>query len=209
MKTKTFLPFTFVYLLLSLAIILSCKDAKHIDTKDDPQAQMDSSSVKTESSTGESNASNKIQGRGIRAAEADVITKQYYTEQDAIANNGNYSKSVYFKASELQDFLDAIVETNKELSLCTAEELGVRIYFAKYPQVSTTYPYPGQQTVVLRATCDGKDIRHQINQDESETVFVAYNFGDVCPPRCVPGSTTNYPNAGKYNINGNCVGCPQ
>jgi hypothetical protein len=189
MKKNLFLISFFIAGILYFS---SCKPSE----KDTPHSESSNIGNTTLDSVYEK-AFERIVGAGITGEMALRYTKEYSDSVDSTD-----AKSVYFAPGELDGFLKKI----KENGLCAPEKLGVRIYFAKYPAESGSR-FPGKNSVILRATCDGKDIPHKIVSG-NETLFVAYNFGDVCPPRCKPGdATADVMKGGYYRIDSNCTNC--
>ncbi len=146
----------------------------------------------------------KILGDTVPKKRASDLTTNYLNTLNAAAKEDS-AKSVYFSKSELDAFAQDILDAG----LCSADSIGFRLYFAKYKANDTASSFPGQMTIVIRATCNGKDIPHQINGQGVETTYVAYDFGDVCPPRCDLKNPGLKKKDGSYNTNGNCNGCPQ
>jgi hypothetical protein len=143
-------------------------------------------------------------GRPISEQDAVLLTSTFYRtygNQVTDSKRLKAAKSIYFEAQEVIDFLNEVRSKN----LCPAgNTLGVRFYLAKYPDtwgVNTPNDpnddkLQNQQTVIIRAVCNGNDIAHSI------TGNVAYNFGDVCPPVCNLSLPSEICEGGEYNPNG-------
>lgn len=110
----------------------------------------------------------------ITYTDAEAWTWNYFDQLDDLIAMTE-AKSVHFKLNELMAFLG---EYGNNETLCTGTK-GIRIYFSKYPSNYGVTKYIRKHHVILRYTCDGKDIEHSTTMPNT-----AYNFGDVCPPMC-------------------------
>lgn len=202
MKTPSTVKVLILCMVYVALIFVSCKHSPESTDSSDSTNQSDTAATPTKSVLEFNPSNSRLLGASIDSTAAGIITRNYY-EAIPASMKDLAAKSVYFETNEILNFIDQIRNAN----LCTGT-LGFRVYFAKYPN-NPSYPYPGQQTVILRATCDGRDLPHQVTA-AGETVKVAYNYGDVCPPRCniaSPGQV--YTSGGEYRTRGNCNGCPQ
>lgn len=109
-------------------------------------------------------------GRPITYDTAKAYT-DYYINSKWWVNSNNLEKSVYFSKTELDTFFALFPEVPNN-------NLGVRIYFAKYTDDAPNLEDRGKNTVILRATDNSRDIAY------SDRRSAAYNFGDLCPKKC-------------------------
>jgi hypothetical protein len=190
-----------ICLCFSLIAISSCKE--NSQNSQETLREAPTADLPADSTSGQNEVITLTKlGNPVGAVRAKELTDNYWNTLSS-ATRDDDAKSVYFTKAELDVFAQNIINAQ----LCTQESIGYRFYFAKYKPNDTTTPFRGQHTIVIRATCDGKDIPHQIVSD-IENVHVAYDFGDVCPPRCDLANPSTVHQNGRYNVNGNCIGCP-
>jgi hypothetical protein len=189
-----------ICLCFSLIAISSCKE--NSQNSQETLREAPTADLPADSTSGQNEAITLTTlGNPIDAVRAKELTDNYWNTLSSTTRDDD-AKSVYFTKSELDIFAQNIIDS----SLCTMDEIGFRFYFAKYEPTDTIFP--GQHTIVIRATCSGKDIAHRIIGGR-ERGNVAYDFGDVCPPRCDLDKPKDKKKDGTYNVSGNCNGCPQ
>ncbi|SRR5690606_24267309 len=140
---------------------------------------------------------NNFLGRGITGNDAVAMTKKYYGE-DATKIPSLF-KSVYFDLDEaFFGFLNHI----RALGSTNNGRPGFRVYIARSLE-SQSPTVTHDFTVILRGTRNHEDLPHN-ETDEANGRFVAFNYGDPCPPRCKPGQNPDEEVClgGQYTLSG-------
>ena len=124
-------------------------------------------------------------GKRVNTAHVDNVIKNYKQER-WVHNSKRLGKedslSVWYSVEELQEFMELIKIHGGD---------GVRLYFGAYDKDYANEPlYAGRQTIVFVATKFKETENGGTNKDlytntESGNNILAYNAGNMCPPKCV------------------------
>jgi hypothetical protein len=122
-------------------------------------------------------------GAHVKFDKGQKLTNEFLNYHNS-PNPTAFEKSVFFYERDLQNLFSGT---------CNSGNRGIRVYFAKYPDNDTLpdgskHPYAKKFTVVLRATCDNNDLPYTGTQTDR---YVAYDYGDICPPHCKPPMPDN------------------
>ncbi len=219
MKSKQQSPLNSILLFSLLFLLLSCKsqrDNKNIDFSIDKVSQFKSEwkDYSNEEMKGIRefvfdeylkqiegvNYKSRLSSSPVYSLEASTNTQYYYSQFGSPSTTANpnilrdsTTKSIYFTASEVVDFLRTL-ETS-----CPGEVLGLRFYFAKYPLTYSVKELRNQTTIILRGVCGNNDLAHT-STEQGLGLKVARNYGDACPPLC--DGPTKICKGGEYKTTG-------